>query len=165
MHKGAKILENHLNPVMLVFIGKFLLSTLRGVSMCHGFSHLSDFLHHFVLAKLATSSIKVNHPHKYLSMRIPFSRRWENVLIRVLISVLILPTLAVDVHAHLVCYRILWCHKRQRSQSGWGSWFCVCFPPWLSWELYLACLRYNQAPLGRDRLLKHNTQIQSISEN
>ena len=28
--------------------------------MCQGFSHFSAFLHHFVLAKLATSSIKVN---------------------------------------------------------------------------------------------------------
>ena len=25
--------------------------------MCHGFSHFSGFLHHFVLTKLATSSI------------------------------------------------------------------------------------------------------------
>ena len=28
--------------------------------MCQGFSHFSGFLHHFVLAKLATSSIRVN---------------------------------------------------------------------------------------------------------
>ena len=28
--------------------------------MCLGFSHFSDFLHHFVFAKLATSSIRVN---------------------------------------------------------------------------------------------------------
>ena len=27
--------------------------------MCQGFSHFSGFLHHFVLAKLATSSIRV----------------------------------------------------------------------------------------------------------
>ena len=27
--------------------------------MCHGFSHFSAFLHYFVLAKLATSSIRV----------------------------------------------------------------------------------------------------------
>ena len=28
--------------------------------MCQGFSHFSGFLHHFVLAKLANSSISVN---------------------------------------------------------------------------------------------------------
>ena len=28
--------------------------------MCQGFSHFSGFLHHFVMAKLATSSIRVN---------------------------------------------------------------------------------------------------------
>ena len=28
--------------------------------MCQGFSHVSAFLHHFVSAKLATSSIRVN---------------------------------------------------------------------------------------------------------
>ena len=27
--------------------------------MCQGFNHFSGFLHHFVLAKLATSSIRV----------------------------------------------------------------------------------------------------------
>ena len=31
-----------------------------GTHMCQGFSHLSGFLHHFVLAKLATSRIRVN---------------------------------------------------------------------------------------------------------
>ena len=30
--------------------------------MCQGFSHFSGFLHQFVLAKLATSSIRVNNP-------------------------------------------------------------------------------------------------------
>ena len=33
--------------------------------MCQGFSHLKSFLHHFVLAKLATSSIRVKG-HGYL---------------------------------------------------------------------------------------------------
>ena len=44
---------------MLVFIGKLLLSTLRWVPICQGFSYFSRSLHHFVLAKLATSSIRV----------------------------------------------------------------------------------------------------------
>ena len=53
------IFENHLNPVVLVFIGK--LSTLGGVTMCQGFGHFfKGFLHHFVLAKLATSGTRVN---------------------------------------------------------------------------------------------------------
>ena len=62
-----RFLKNHLNPVMLVFIRKLSLSTLRWIPMCQGFSHFSGFLHHFVLAKVATSSIRVkelvNHEH------------------------------------------------------------------------------------------------------
>ena len=57
--EDTEIFENHLNPVMLVFIGKLLLSTLRWVPMCHGSDHFSGVLHNFVLVKLATSSIKV----------------------------------------------------------------------------------------------------------
>ena len=45
---------------MLVFIGFLLLSTLRCVPMYLGFNHFSSFLHHFVLANLATSSKRVN---------------------------------------------------------------------------------------------------------
>ena len=56
---STKIFENHSNPVMLVFIGKFLLSTLRWVPMCLGFSHFSGLLHHFVYAKVTTISIRV----------------------------------------------------------------------------------------------------------
>ena len=59
-HKNPKIFENHLNPVVLVFIGKLSLSTLRKVPICQGFSHFSGFLHHFVLAKVTTSSTRVN---------------------------------------------------------------------------------------------------------
>ena len=47
-HKDAKIFENHLNPVMLVFIGKLPLSSLKWIHMWQGFNHL-----------LATSSIRV----------------------------------------------------------------------------------------------------------
>ena len=62
-HKDAKNFENHPNPVMLVFIGKISLSTLKWVFMWYGFSY--HFLLHFILAKLTTSSIRVNirlHP-------------------------------------------------------------------------------------------------------
>ena len=61
MHKNAKIFENHLNPVMLVLIWKLSRSTLRWVPICHGLSNFSAFSHHFVLAKLATSRIRVKH--------------------------------------------------------------------------------------------------------
>ena len=45
---------------MLVFIGKLSLSTLRWVPICQGFRYFHVFFHDFVLAKLATSSIRVN---------------------------------------------------------------------------------------------------------
>ena len=61
MHKNAKIFENHLNPVMLVFIWKLSLSTLRWVPICQGFGDFSGFLHHFVLMELVTSSTRVNY--------------------------------------------------------------------------------------------------------
>ena len=57
------------------------LSTFRWVPMCQGFSHLSGFLHHFVLAKLATSSVRVK-PGQYdsceekrLKIKITFSHK------------------------------------------------------------------------------------------
>ena len=55
------------NPVMLVFIRKLslIMSTLRWVPICQSFSHFSGFLHHFVLAKLVTSSIKVKFRQLY----------------------------------------------------------------------------------------------------
>ena len=53
-HKDAKIFENHLNPVMLVFIEKLLLGTNKWVPMCQGFFAL------FCISKLATSSQRVN---------------------------------------------------------------------------------------------------------
>ena len=52
---NAKIFENHLNPVMLVFIGNPSLS-----NHMPGFQSFSGFLRHFVLAILASSNIRVN---------------------------------------------------------------------------------------------------------
>ena len=52
--------ENHLNPVMLVFIGKLMMSTLRWVPIYQGLNHFQVFSIIFVLEKLATSSIRVN---------------------------------------------------------------------------------------------------------
>ena len=45
--------------------------------MCQGFSHFSDFLHHFVLAKLATTSIRVKQATAFIS--VVSSRRTELV--------------------------------------------------------------------------------------
>ena len=45
---------------MLVSIGELSQSTLRWVPICQGFSHFLDFLHHFVMPKWATYSIRVN---------------------------------------------------------------------------------------------------------
>ena len=59
-HKNVKIYEKHLNPVLLVFIWKLSLSTVKWVPICQGFGNFQFFLHHFVLAKLTTSSIRVN---------------------------------------------------------------------------------------------------------
>ena len=58
-HKNAKIFENHRNRIMLVFIWKLSPSTLRWITMWQGLSHFPAFLHHFVLAKLATSNTRV----------------------------------------------------------------------------------------------------------
>ena len=58
-NKDAKTFKNHLNPVIFIFIGLLSLSTLRWVPMCQSFGHFGGFLHHHVLAKLATSSIRV----------------------------------------------------------------------------------------------------------
>ena len=44
---------------MLVFILNLSVSTLKWVPICQGFSHFLGFLHHFVMAKLVTSSIRV----------------------------------------------------------------------------------------------------------
>ena len=77
MHKNAKIYENHRSPVVLVLIGKLSPSTLRWVPICQGFSNFSGFLHYFILAKLAISSIRfkmkicgVLHSSKYFCIDI-----------------------------------------------------------------------------------------------
>ena len=49
------------------------LSTLRWVPICQGFSRISGFLHHFVLAKLAPSSIRVNYVVVYFSTAIAWT--------------------------------------------------------------------------------------------
>ena len=64
VHKKVNKLWNHCNTLMVVFIGKLSLSTIRWVPICQGFSHFSAFFHHFMLAKLATSSDRVKYVWK-----------------------------------------------------------------------------------------------------
>ena len=63
-YKNAKISENHRNPVMLVFIRKLSLSPLIWVPIYLGSCHFQLFFDHFVLTKLATSSLRVNFAGK-----------------------------------------------------------------------------------------------------
>ena len=73
-----------------------------------GFQSFFSFFASFCIGQISHQQhFQIDHSNKYLSMKIPFSRRQENILIRVLISVLVLPTLVVDVHVYLVCCRIL----------------------------------------------------------
>ena len=57
--KDAKLFENHLNLVILVFIGKLSLSTFRWVPICQGFRYFQGFHVILYLVKLCTSSIRV----------------------------------------------------------------------------------------------------------
>ena len=52
-HKDAKILGNHPNLVMLVFIRKLTLSTLRWIPMFQGFSDFSAFSASFCIGKIS----------------------------------------------------------------------------------------------------------------
>ena len=81
--KNAKIFENHLNPVMLVFIGNFSPSTQMSTHMTDFQSFFSIF-ESFVLAKLATSSRRVKHQRDIYNMArlieqriVNSSRCWE----------------------------------------------------------------------------------------
>ena len=77
--RTERFFENHLNHVVLVLIRKVLLSTLRWVPMCQGFGDFSCFLLHFVLAKLATSSIRVK---TYLKKKIK-NKAWISKMFEV----------------------------------------------------------------------------------
>ena len=58
---------------MLVLIGKLSLSTLKWVPICQGFGDFSGFLHYFVLAELATSSIRVKSSQYTNILNLQFS--------------------------------------------------------------------------------------------
>ena len=61
--------------VGILNIGKPSLSTLRWVPMCQGFSNFSGFLAHFVLTKIASTSIRVKVVNQYVS---PVQTRSDN---------------------------------------------------------------------------------------
>ena len=58
INEGGKHFWNPFKPCHVGILWILSLSSLRWVPMCQGFNHLSGFLHHFVLAKLATSCIR-----------------------------------------------------------------------------------------------------------
>ena len=60
-HKNPKIFENHRNPVMSVFIWMLSPSSFVWVPILQGSSIFFRFLPDFVLAKLATSRLRVKH--------------------------------------------------------------------------------------------------------
>ena len=55
---------------MLVFIGKLALSTHRRVPIWQGFSQFSAFLHHFIMPKVAASSIRVKGQRQYNTQKV-----------------------------------------------------------------------------------------------
>ena len=58
VHGRKEDFENHLNPVMLVFIGILSLSTIRWVPICHGFSHFSRFFASFCIGQISRQQSK-----------------------------------------------------------------------------------------------------------
>ena len=85
---------------MLVLIWKLLLSTFIWVPMGQGFDHFSGFLHHFVLAKVATSSIRVNTllPAIFLGMDAWMTPQLNIALIRKLCGSL----MCLDYFCHVI---------------------------------------------------------------
>ena len=53
MHNNVDISENLLNPAMLVFIEKLLMSTIRGVPICQGFNYFSAFFALFSIDQIS----------------------------------------------------------------------------------------------------------------
>ena len=68
----------HLKSAMLVIIGKLLSSTPRWVPICHDFSQFSAFLCHFIMAKLATSSIGPLCEPDTLTVTIMWTEQWTH---------------------------------------------------------------------------------------
>ena len=58
LSEGYKDFENLLNPIMWHGIHWIALADYS--PMCQGFNYFSGILHHFDVAKLATSSLRVN---------------------------------------------------------------------------------------------------------
>ena len=56
-HTDTRIFDNHLNPVMLIFIG-YHWSTMRWVPMCQGFNHFSGLMHNFHVSQICRQQHK-----------------------------------------------------------------------------------------------------------
>ena len=56
--KNSNIFKNHLNPVMLVFIGKLSLSTNIWVPICQGFSHFLAFFTLYCIDQISHQKLK-----------------------------------------------------------------------------------------------------------
>ena len=73
-----KVLRNIWTLVVLVLIRKLSLITLRWVPICQSFSHFSGFLHHCLLVKLATSSIRVKDEQSLMFWNFSYFSWQEN---------------------------------------------------------------------------------------
>ena len=81
--------------------------------MCQGFSHFSCFLHHFVMAKLATISIRVNYIFQLLEVTLhtsyiygPFQDHRPQIIIYFSISISqLLSPLAFSILVNAGLYR------------------------------------------------------------
>ena len=100
--KSKKSYENHLNPVILVFIEKLLLRAVRWVPICQGFDHFSAFCHHDLLTELLTSSKRVN---KIKSVLLLYHVRKTKLLFVFIINILT----ALDKINNIDGSSILWC--------------------------------------------------------
>ena len=87
--QSAKTFENHLKHLMLVFIAWIALAEYSQMSThMPGFQVFFRFLHHFVLAKEVTSSIRVNifYPNRHLPFyeskkNLPSTCKWDDIVI------------------------------------------------------------------------------------
>ena len=57
-YKNSKDFENHLNPCMLVFIGKLALASNIWVPICQGFSHFQAFFTLFCIEQISHHQLK-----------------------------------------------------------------------------------------------------------
>ena len=116
-HENTKIFENHVNPVIFVLIEKLSLSPVRWVPNCPGFNNFSGYLYQFVLAKVATSSIRVNPFMPIAVISLAQKQGLENILRRVVHQNLLYksPSNSLYVNASCLSYFLKYDRSRQHS--------------------------------------------------